>query len=127
MQKKNEKSRRQIRKRSHAILGETVHQYFNLPGQYIGAIENEIPDGDNKEKKTDGSYLVQIGEIKIIINIEDESSRINKESLSKSFEYAINMIYAHKLAIYSVITTPIPLKKCEKNIILAKQSYLSQK
>ena len=116
-----------LRKRSHAILGETVHQYFNLPGQYIGAIENEIPDGDNKEKKTDGSYLVQIGEIKIIINIEDESSRINKESLSKSFEYAINMIYAHKLAIYSVITTPIPLKKCEKNIILAKQSYLSQK
>ena len=105
-----------LRKRSHAILGETVHQYFNLPGQYIGAIENEIPDGDNKEKKTDGSYLVQIGEIKII-----------KESLSKSFEYAINMIYAHKLAIYSVITTPIPLKKCEKNIILAKQSYLSQK
>ena len=109
-----------LRKRSHAILGETVHQYFNLPGQYIGAIENEIPDGDNKEKKTDGSYIVKIDKIEMIINIEDESSGITKESLNKSFGYAINMIYAHKLPIYSVITTPIPLEKCEKEYYYSK-------
>lgn len=101
-----------LRKIAHAYLGKTVHEYFGLPGKYKHNIENEFPDKDGQEKRTDGAYIVEDDGKDLIINIEDESSIVNKKTLVKSYGYCVNMQYAYKLPVYSVITTPIPLNKC---------------
>lgn len=134
-------------KRSHAYLGDIMHNYHNLPGKYIKPITNQFPDKDGKEKKTDGSYIIhledeeeyerisnfyrveldekdmkkifkkgcQFSDAKeMIINIEDESSRVNCATLAKDLEYSDIMRYAYKLPVYSVITTPLPKERCKE-------------
>ena len=59
-----------------------------------------------------GAYIVEDDGKKLIINIEDESSIVNEETLAKTYGYCVNMEYAYNLPVYSVITTPIPLNKC---------------
>lgn len=50
---------------------------------------------------------------KMIIDIEDESSKVDKQTLAKDFEYNYIIHYESGLPVYSVITTPIPLKRCK--------------
>ena len=109
-----DKSEDALRKMSHAYLGQTAHEYFGLPGKYKHNIENEFPDKDGKAKRTDGSYIVEDDGRDMIVNIEDESSIVNENTLAKSYRYSVNMQYAYKLPVYSAITTPIPLNKCTK-------------
>ena len=112
--KRKDKPEDTLRKLSHAYLGETVHDYFRLPGKYKHSIENEFPDKEGKEKRNDGAYIVDLGKKDTIISIEDESSQVNEETLRKIYGYCVNMEYGCKLPVHSVITTPIPLRKCEK-------------
>lgn len=100
-----------FRKISHTMLGKTVHKYFELPGKFIGTIENEIPDGKNNEKRTDGGYQVSFNG-NMIISIEDESSVVNMETLEKIYKYCVNMEYVFGSPVYSVITTIVPLENC---------------
>lgn len=112
--KRMDKSEDVLRKMSHAYLGETTHKYFGLPGKYKHNIENEFPDTGGKERRTDGSYIVENNGKDMIISIEDESAAVNKKTLAKSYGYCVNMQYAYNLPVYSTITTPTPLNKCTK-------------
>ena len=47
-------------KRSNAFLGDIMHAYHKLPGQYKRSITNQYIDTEGKEMKTDGSYLVEL-------------------------------------------------------------------
>lgn len=118
--KRHDKSEDTLRKLSHAYLGETVHKYFGLPGEYKHAIENEFPDKDGKEKRTDGAYIVDLDGKDMIISIEDESSVVNEETLKKIYGYCVNMEYGCNLPVHSVITTPIPLDRCKKVYFLSE-------
>lgn len=105
-----------FRKISHSQLGKTVHKYFGLPGKFIGTLLNEIPDGENKEKRTDGGYKVELDGDEMIILIEDESSGVNKEELLKIFGYSVTMRYLSSLPVFSVITTTVPLEGCDQYV-----------
>lgn len=113
-QKRIDKPDDRFRKISHTMLGKTVHKYFGLPGKFIATIENEIPDGENNEKRTDGGYKVEFNG-NMIISIEDESSGVNMSTLEKIYRYCVNMEYVFNSPVYSVITTIVSLKTCRES------------
>lgn len=47
-----------------------------------------------------------------MINIEDETSNVNENTLKKSYNYKNNIYYKTKNPVISVITTTVPVEKC---------------
>ena len=101
-----------LRKISHAFLGETVHKYYKLPGEYQGEITNELPNSRGEQRRTDGAYFSKRENRKIVISIEDQNSQINQKTLERLNEYCNILQYKTRTPVYSVITTSLPLDKC---------------
>ena len=65
-------------KRQFTYLGEIAHEFFNLPGEYIGSECNEYPNVDGGIPRADIVYEVRMKDGSIfMINIEDETSYVN--------------------------------------------------
>ena len=106
-----------LHKRLFLYNGPLMHEFFKFPGKYVGPCPNSNLNGDGSISEVDISYLVIDGENqKLIINVEDETSNVNEETLKKSNKYKINHQYAYKYPVYSVITTSLPSNRCLKEL-----------
>ena len=47
-------------KRQFTYLDEIAHEYYNLPGRYLGSETNEYPDISGSNKKADIVYRVEM-------------------------------------------------------------------
>ena len=103
-------------KRQFTYLCEIAHEFYNLPGEYIGSECNEYPNVDGGIPRADIVYSVDIKGKRCIINIEDETSNVNKNTLEKSYNYKNNIFYKTKKPVISVITTTLPSEKCLKKL-----------
>ena len=75
-------------KRIFTYLDEIAHEYYNLPGKYLGSETNEYPDINGSNKKADIVYRVEMEDKKIMmINLEDETSFVNEKTLEKINTY----------------------------------------
>ena len=100
-------------KRQFTYLGDIAHELNQFPGKYIGSENNEYPDANGSVKRADIVYSVEMNDGTInIINIEDETSYVNKKTLIKSYKYKTNIFYKNELPVISIITTTIPHDKC---------------
>ena len=61
------------------LFGKLLHGYLNLPGEYLGGCPNEYPFNE-REASTDVCYVIKLNNKFQYINIEDESSRVNKKT-----------------------------------------------
>ncbi|WP_407380381.1 hypothetical protein [Methanobrevibacter sp.] len=104
-------------KRQFTYLGDIAHEFYNLPGEYIGSECNEYPNVDGGIPRADIVYEVRMEDGSIcIINIEDETSYVNADTLKKSYNYKTNIYYKTKNPVISVITTTLPEDKCLKEL-----------
>lgn len=100
-------------KRQFTYLGDIAHEFYNLPGKYIGSECNEYPNVDGGIPRADIVYEVRMKDGSIfMINIEDETSYVNVNTLKKSYNYKTNIYYKTKNPVISVITTTLPEDKC---------------
>ena len=106
-------------KRQFTYLGEIAHELYNLPGEYVGSECNEYPNVDGGIPRADIVYGVKIKDKTFMINIEDETSYVNEETLQKSFNYQNNIYYKTKNPVISVITTTIHEDKCLKKLLVS--------
>ena len=102
-----------LTKRQSAYIGEVLHEYHNFPGVYDGPCPNEYPDAVGSIPRIDSGYFVLIDDKRYIMNIEDESKKITKETLLKSDKYKGILEYAFKVPVISAISTLAPLEDCE--------------
>ena len=108
-------------KRQFTYLGDIAHKLNAFPGKYIGSENNEYPSADGSVKRADIVYSVEMNDGTInIINIEDETSSVNKKTLEKSYKYKINIFYKNELPVISIITTTIPYEKCLNELWISK-------
>ena len=106
-----------LHKRLFLNNGPLMHELFKFPGEYEGPCPNSNLDGDGSISEVDISYLVRVdGNQKLIINVEDETSKVGEETLKKLNKYKINHQYAYKCPVYSVITTSLPSNRCLKEL-----------
>ena len=103
-----------LTKRQLAYAGDVIHQFHNLPGEYLRPLVNEYPDVDGVVPRFDGSYLINLNGKKCVVNFEDESSYVGLRTLKKIDGYRVNLEYGEKSSVISVIRTPLPLHKCLK-------------
>ena len=104
-------------KRQFTYLGDIAHEFYNLPGEYIGSECNEYPNVDGGIPRADIVYEVKMKDGSIsMINIEDETSYVNEDTLKKSYNYKSNIYYKTKHPVISVITTTLPEDKCLKEL-----------
>lgn len=94
-----------LAKRQAAYAGDIIHQFFDLPGEYLCPLVNEYPDAAGSLPRVDSSYLAKIEEKTIVVNREDESGIVGDETLEKINNYRINLEYATKLPVMSVVTS----------------------
>ena len=108
-------------KRQFTYLGDIAHKLNAFPGKYIRSENNEYPSADGSVKRADIVYSVEMNAGTInIINIEDETSSVNKKTLEKSYKYKINIFYKNELPVISIITTTIPYEKCLNELWISK-------
>ena len=72
-------------KRQFTYLGDIAHELNNFPGKYLISENNEYPDSNGSINRADIVYSVKMNDGSInIINIEDETSYVNKKNIKKS-------------------------------------------
>ena len=102
-------------KRLFTYLGEIAHEYYNLPGKYLGSETNEYPDISGSNKKADIVYRVEMDDKSVMmINLEDETSFVNEKTLEKINTYEKLIFYKNRKPVISVISTTVPQDKCLK-------------
>ena len=110
-----------LRKRQILYTGEELHMFHHFPGIYDSTVANELPTLTNSQLKTDGTYLSCLNREKIVVNPEDESSRVGEDELLKSYRYNETLRHAFRgMNVHSAITTPLPLSKCMTSIGITK-------
>lgn len=85
-------------KRQFTYLGEIAHEFFDLPGEYIGSECNEYPNVDGGIPRADIVYSVKMenGD-KFMINIEDETSNVMKTLLKNHITTKTTFIIKQKI------------------------------
>ena len=84
-------------KRNFAYLGKISHEFYQLPGEFINCEPNEYPDVNGTKSIADVVIRVKMEDGTIqIIDLEDESSKVNDNTLRKIHRYKINISYATK-------------------------------
>ena len=106
-------------KLASTLFGKVLHGYLKLPGKYLGGCPNEYPFNE-EDARTDVCYVVILRNVPQYINIEDESSRVNKNTLSKIIKYSTNIECIKRTNVISVITTTEPLDKCLKELNISE-------
>ena len=108
-------------KRQFTYLGDVAHKLNNFPGKYLGSENNEYPDVNGSVKRADIVYKVEMNDGTFnIINIEDETSHVNRKTLKKSYDYKTLIYYKNKLPVISIITTTLPHEKCLKELWISE-------
>lgn len=100
-------------KRQAAYAGDVKHKYYNLPGEYISPCVNEIPKADGTRLRVDSAYFILLDGEEMVMNHEDESSRVDEKTLKKIYDYAITLEYFFGLHSVSAISTTVPIEKCQ--------------
>ncbi len=99
-------------KRQIAYAGDVLHEFHELPGEYVGLLVNEYPNADGGIPRVDAAYRIKLGGKTYIVNLEDESIRIDKSVLTKIDNYRLILEYFHRQGVISAIRTPLPIEKC---------------
>lgn len=99
-------------KRQAAYAGDVKHKYYNFPGEYICPYINEIPKADGTRLRVDSAYFILLDGEEMIMNHEDESFRVDENTLKKLYDYAVIMEYFTGRHSLSAISTPVPIEKC---------------
>ena len=112
-------------KRQFTYLDEIAHEYYNLPGKYLGSETNEYPDINGSNKKADIVYRVEMEDKKIMmINLEDETSFVNEKTLEKINTYKNLIYYKNRKPVISVISTTVPQDKCLNELWISPTDLL---
>ncbi len=77
-------------KLASTLFGKLLHGYLNLPRKYLGTCPNEYPFNMG-DARVDVCYVIELDNEYQYINIEDESSRVNKNTLLKIIKYSTNI------------------------------------
>ena len=102
-----------LSKRQFTFLGEVAHEYYKFPGKYFGHCPNEYPSVDGSIPRTDIAYFILMEDNqKRVMNVEDESGRISKNTLKKIAGYRDNLRYRFKCPVNSAIITSKSLEEC---------------
>ncbi len=124
MKKKMNNPEDTFMKRQFTYLGDIAHEFYNLPGEYISSECNEYPNVDGGIPRADIVYKVRMKDGSIcMINIEDETSHVNYDTLKKSYNYKTNIYYKTKKSVISVITTTVPEEKCQKELWISPTDF----
>ena len=100
-------------KRQFTYLGAVAHEFYNLPGKYLGSECNEYPNAGGGIPRADIVYHVEMEDgRKFVINVEDETNNVNMDTLKKVYNYKSNIYYKTKYPVISVITTTLPRDRC---------------
>ena len=101
-------------KRQSAYTGDVIHEYMEFPGVYIGPCANEYPNAGGGVPRTDSTYFVDLNGVTYLMNVEDESTRVDNNTLVKIDNYRVNIEYGIKLPVINAIRTTVQLDKCKK-------------
>lgn len=93
-----------LAKRQSVYAGDVLHEFFGLPGKYVGPLANEYPNVTGSVPRVDSSYLAEIGDKLFVVNREDESGPVNNATIEKINRYRVNLEYATELPVMSVLT-----------------------
>ena len=105
-----------LSKRQSLFAGRELLNFYRMPGVFMYSGVNELPTDLNQHARTDGTIYVNLdGEI-YIYNIEDESVKVDENSLKKSYKYNKKLSDLNDGKVHSYIVTPLPLNKCCKVI-----------
>ena len=97
--------------------GKLMHNMFKFPGEYDHPCPNKSLNADGSLSEVDISYKVKLNNNEeMIINVEDETSIINKKTLKKVDRYKTNHKYSSGLCVLSIILTSMPIEKCLKKL-----------
>ena len=100
-------------KRQFTYLGAVAHEFYNLPGKYLGSECNEYPNAGGGIPRADIVYHVEMEDgRKFVINVEDETNNVNMDTLKKVYNYKSNIYYKTRYPVISVITTTLPRDRC---------------
>ena len=113
----------QLIKRMIVYFGERIHNYLKIPGKFKHNCSNEYP-GPDGEKRIDVCYIICLNEKHQLVDLEDESSRVNDETLKKIIHYSRNIECGRNIPVVSVITTTVPLDKCLKEMKISETKIL---
>ena len=111
-------------KRQFTYLDEIAHEYYNLPGKYLGSETNEYPDINGSNKKADIVYRVEMEDKIMMINLEDETSFVNEKTLEKINTYKNLIYYKNRKPVISVISTTVPQEKCLNELWISPTDLL---
>ena len=104
-------------------FGERIHNYLKIPGKFKHNCSNEYP-GPDGEKRIDVCYIICLNDKRQLVDLEDESSRVNDETLKKIIHYSRNIECGRNIPVVSVITTTVPLEKCLKEMKISETKIL---
>ena len=113
----------QLIKRMIVYFGERIHNYLKIPGKFKHNCSNEYP-GPDGEKRIDVCYIICLNDKRQLVDLEDESSRVNDETLKKIIHYSRNIECGRNIPVVSVITTTVPLEKCLKEMKISETKIL---
>ena len=113
----------QLIKRMIVYFGERIHNYLKIPGKFEHNCSNEYP-GPDGEKRIDVCYIICLNDKRQLVDLEDESSRVNDETLKKIIHYSRNIECGRNIPVVSVITTTVPLEKCLKEMKISETKIL---
>ena len=112
--KRMDKPEDNLLKRQSAYAGDVIHQYLGFPGKYLGPCVNEYPNAGGGVPRTDSTYFVDLNGVKCVMNVEDESTRVDNDTLVKIDNYRVNIEYGTKLPVINAIRTTLQPDKCQK-------------
>ena len=92
-----------LAKRQSVYAGDVLHEFFGLPGKYVGPLANEYPNVTGSVPRVDSSYLAEIGDKLFVINREDERGPVNNATIEKINRCRVNLEYATELPVMSVL------------------------
>ena len=110
-----------------------MHEFYRLPGQFVNSCVNEYVTHDGRQRRVDVAYIVSIKDEKhpkgkkYIINIEDESSKVDEKTLEKINEYRECLTDVYHLPVISVITTNLSKDRCLQEYRISESHYLRPK
>ena len=94
---------------------EESHKAFNFPGKYANAIKTGVHTEDGRNLHMDCAQLIMPDDeitCKSTINVEHQSTPLNKNKIDAIYDYKLELIHKNKLPSNSIIITHIdPGKK----------------
>lgn len=74
-------------KRQILFAGYEIHNFYCMPGVFMYSTTNEIPTDLNQHARSDGILYVNLDGEKYICSVEDDSMKVDENSLKKSYKY----------------------------------------